>query len=504
MIIVLDIRDNVGVASENLAAGRKYPVAGASTGLYVNALTDIPGSHKIALRDIAKGEKIIKYGAPIGTASFDIPAGGFVHSHNLASALTDRRSEEYLFSGSDSGTGGSFKSTVVSEKFMGYPRSDGRGTGIRNEVWIIPTVGCINGTVRNLAKAAGEKFGSGTDGIFALVHPYGCSQLGDDLENTRRILRGLILHPNAGGVLVTGLGCENNRLSELKASLGTYDPLRIRFMECQAVEDEMQTGLGLIGELVEEASSDKRVPVPISELIIGLKCGGSDAFSGITANPLLGVLTDRLIGLGASAVMAEVPEMFGAEKFLMERSLDRKVFADMVGMIDFYNDHFLSHGVTLYENPSPGNKEGGITTLEEKSLGCIRKSGTSPIVDVVPYGEIVSKKGMNLLYSPGNDLVSSTALAAAGAQIILFTTGRGTPYGSPVPTVKIASNSKLAQTKHGWIDFDAGTLTSDGDYNSAAGSLMDLIRGIASGEIRTKNEINGHRDIAIFKSGVTL
>lgn len=508
MILKIDAADNVGVSVSNLVSGISCAVKGTDNNEQIRVINDVPKGHKVALFDIPEGSEIIKYGCRIGSAVSYISAGSHVHTHNMISELTGKTEYSRIRTRPSENIENNNKDlNEISEEVYinGYRRPNGK-TGIRNEIWIIPTVGCINGTVRNLEKAANVKFGSikGIDGVHSFEHPYGCSQLGDDLSNTREILKGLILHPNAGGVLVTGLGCENNRLDELRQSLGDYDSERILFMECQSVEDETETGLQLIGKLIETVCGDKRVPVPFSELTIGLKCGGSDAFSGITANPLLGVLTDRIVSLGAGVVMAEVPEMFGAEQLLMDRSYDETTFGSIVDMINFYKDYFLSHGENLYDNPSPGNREGGITTLEEKSLGCVKKSGAAPVVSVIKYGGQVVSRGLNLLYSPGNDLVSSTALASAGAQIICFTTGRGTPYGAPVPTVKISSNSELAEKKSSWIDFDAGNLVNDGDYSGSAKLLLNMLKDIASGTKITKNEIYDHRDIAIFKNGITL
>ncbi|MHB8961951.1 MAG: UxaA family hydrolase [Saccharofermentanales bacterium] len=506
MIIRISEKDNVGVALSSLRCGTAvglltdFTIDSPDGRPMIMVLAEIPAGHKIAIADIPAASPVIKYGQPIGYASADIHKGEHVHSHNLKSALTGNEDYSYNPVAADRPSADPSDRT-----FMGYRRQNGK-IGIRNEIWILPTVGCINGTIRNLEKRSARQYSSieGIDGIYGFEHPYGCSQLGDDLSDTRDILRGLALHPNAGGVLLVGLGCENNRLSGLVESLGDFDRSRIRFMECQTIEDEMEEGMRLIGELCSLAAADQRTSMPIDGLVVGLKCGGSDAFSGITANPLLGELTNRLVAAGASAVMAEVPEMFGAERLLMARCVDEAIYAKTVDMIQSYQNYFTGHDVAVYENPSPGNKEGGITTLEEKSLGCILKSGDAPVSDVIRYGGQIEAKGLSLLYSPGNDLVSCTALVAAGAQLICFTTGRGTPYGSPVPTLKIASGSRLAGYKSGWIDYDAGRLSEGGDFAGHARELLDLILDIASDKKKTKNEISGHRDIAIFKNGVTL
>jgi altronate hydrolase len=387
--------------------------------------------------------------------------------------------------------------------FRGYLRENGK-VGIRNEIWILPTVGCVNGTAKQLAEMLQkETNGAGVDAIVAYPHNYGCSQLGDDHENTRKILRDMALHPNAGAVLIVGLGCENNQTDAFRLFLGEYDPERVRFMETQKVEDELETGMQLLRELFAIASQDRRTDVPIGRLCVGLKCGGSDGFSGITANPLLGVFSDFLTGQGGTTVLTEVPEMFGAETLLMNRCRSEEVFHKTVHLINDFKSYFMENKQPVYENPSPGNKAGGISTLEEKSLGCTQKAGQSPVTDVLPYGERLREKGLNLLSAPGNDLVAATALAAAGCHMILFTTGRGTPFGAFVPTVKVATNSNLYLRKPHWIDFNAGTLLEGEHMDALCRRLIRLALDIAGGA-PVHTEKNNYREIAIFKTGVTL
>lgn len=443
-----------------------------------NVKVCLDNGHKYAVRDIKNGEQIIKYGFPIGVACEDIKKGEQVHSHNLKTCLAGTL--EYTYS-PDFEYPESTEPAVINV----YERKNG-DIGIRNDVWIIPTVGCVN----SIAKVLADKTGA-----FCFTHPYGCSQLGGDLEVTQKVLCGLVKHPNAGGVLVLGLGCENNNIAEFKKFLGNYDEERIRFLNCQDFDDEIAEGVKIITELQSLAEKDTRTAVSISRLKIGLKCGGSDGLSGITANPLCGKITDRLVSMGGTAVLTEVPEMFGAEQVLMNRCVDENVFTETVGLINNYKEYFISHNQPVSENPSPGNKEGGITTLEEKSLGCVQKGGTAPVTAVLDYGDIAEKAGLNLLNGPGNDMVAVTNLTAAGCHLILFTTGRGTPLGAPVPTIKIATNSAIAERKKSWIDFDAQT----GNQNS----LFDLIIETAKGK-ETKNERYGYREIAIFKDGVTL
>ncbi len=446
-----------------------------------NVCVSLETGHKIALVDIDKGADIIKYCYPIGFATQNIKKGESVHSHNMKTKLGDILSYEY---------NPRFKYLPESEpcEIMAYVRKNG-DIGIRNDIWIIPTVGCVN----PIAKQLSEKTGALT-----CSHPYGCSQLGDDNKITQLVLRGLILHPNAGGVLVLGLGCENNNIAEMKKVLGETDDERIRFLNIQDCEDEIAEGVKIINELKNIASSDKRTKVPVSALKVGLKCGGSDGFSGITANAVVGRVTDKLCSMGASAVLTEVPEMFGAETVLFERCINKEIFDKSVNLINDFKQYFKNHGQPVSENPSPGNKEGGITTLEEKSLGCVQKGGTAPVVDVLDYGETVKTQGLSLLNGPGNDIVSVTNLTAAGCHMVLFTTGRGTPLGGMVPTVKIASNDVIAERKKHWIDFSAF-----GNNDEKAQELFDLVCRVAEGEL-TKNEIYGNREIAIFKDGVTL
>ncbi len=452
-----------------------------------NVEVNLSDGHKYALRSIKNGENIIKYGNPIGHAVADIKKGEHIHSHNmktnLSSNLTYTYEPEYTPN----------KIVKTEKTFMGYVRENG-DVGVRNEIWIIPTVGCVNKIAKTLAERTGA---------YQFEHPFGCSQLGEDQSKTQLILKGLINHPNAAGVLVLGLGCENNNIPLFKTVLGDWSEKRVKFLNVQDCEDELSEGIRLIDELKAYAATFVRQPVPVSRLKIGLKCGGSDGFSGITANPLVGSFSDSLISMGGSCVMTEVPEMFGAEHLLMKRCGTVELFDKTVALINNFKDYFTRHNQVIYENPSPGNKAGGITTLEEKSLGCIQKGGLSEVVDVLDYGDTVTKNGLNLLNGPGNDIVAITNLTAAGVHIILFTTGRGTPVGAPVPTVKIATNNSIATKKANWIDFDASPLLNGTSMEDLTDSLTDYIIGVANGN-ETKNEINGYREISIFKDGIVL
>lgn len=458
-------------------------------------LQDIPKGHKFALRDIAQGENVIKYGDSIGIAKQDIQSGQWIHVHNLKTGLGDVLTYHYNKVGNNL--------TDTKESFFaGYRRENGK-VGIRNEIWIIPTVGCVNSVVTAIERQAQKYKSESIEDIISFGHPYGCSQMGDDQENTRQILANLIQHPNAAGVLVVGLGCENSNIDELKRYIGEYDEKRVKFIVTQECEDEIAESLKLIEELADYAKHYQRESISCSELIIGMKCGGSDGLSGITANPAVGRASDILISKGGSTILTEVPEMFGAEQLLMDRCANEELFDKTVDLINDFKNYFKSHNQTIYENPSPGNKEGGISTLEDKSLGCTQKSGTATINGVLMYGGEVSKKGLNLLSASGNDLVASTALAAAGAHMVLFTTGRGTPFACPVPTVKISTNSQLYEKKKNWIDFDCGSIVRGDSIDEIGEKLFEYIVETASG-LKTKSEIAGFHDLAIFKQGVTL
>ena len=449
-----------------------------------NVEVNIENGHKYAICDIKAGENVIKYGQPIGHAICDIKKGEHVHTHNIKTNLSEKL--EYTYNPAEL----CFEKIDSDLTFMGYVRENGE-VGIRNDIWIVNTVGCVNKTAERLAQLTGAKH---------FPHPFGCSQLGDDQLYTQKILAAMVHHPNAAGVLVLGLGCENNNIAEFKKVIGDYNPDRVKFLVAQEFDDEIAEGVRLINELKEYAKCFERVPVPISKLKVGLKCGGSDGFSGITANPLVGRFCDALVKMGGSCILTEVPEMFGAEHLLMDRCVDRETFDKTVSLINDFKDYYTRHNQVIYENPSPGNKAGGITTLEEKSLGCVQKGGLSPVVDVLSCGEKITKNGLSLLNGPGNDIVAVTNLMASGVHLILFTTGRGTPLGSAVPTIKIATNNALATKKASWIDFDASPCLEGKELTD---ELLSFTIEVAGGKL-AKNEINGYEEISIFKDGVTL
>ncbi len=492
-IMRLNQRDNVVVALRPLFKGECINEDGIE--LVLNS--DILQGHKIAIKDLKENEDVIKYGASIGHVTTDVKKGDWLHTHNVKTNLNDEL--EYTYKPD--------LHPVTYPKdnrtFRGYRRKNGK-VGIRNDLLIVPTVGCVNGIAELIIKGFKQNHPDlGTfDNVTILKHPYGCSQLGSDHENTKKVLADAVNHPNAGGVLVFGLGCENNTILEFEKLLGDYDKDRVKFLIAQQVEDEIETGIEILEELFENSKDDKREDIPLSELKVGLKCGGSDGFSGITANPLLGMFSDYLISQGGSTVLTEVPEMFGAEHILMARADNKETFEKIVHLINNFKHYFLSYGEPVYENPSPGNKEGGITTLEDKSLGCTQKAGTAPVVDVLDYGEKIRKKGLSLLQGPGNDLVAASNLASADCQLVLFTTGRGTPFGSYVPTMKIATNTQIFEKKGHWMDFNAGRLLTE-DKEVVLKDFIEKIISVASGE-KTRNEENDIREVAIFKTGVTL
>lgn len=489
--------DNVAVALQPLVKCKHIELAEVTVVLQ----EDIPQGHKFALCDIGEGNGIIKYGYSIGNAKADIQAGTWVHTHNIKTGLGDLL--EYTYDKQEGSlTAGNSENKDEKRYFKGYRRANGR-VGIRNEIWVIPTVGCVNNVATSIANKAQQYRTGSIDEIVAFPHPYGCSQMGEDQDNTRTILADLVNHPNAGGVLVLGLGCENSNIEELKKFIGSYDETRVKFLVSQDCEDEIEESLKIIKELSELVGQDTREDIGCEELIIGMKCGGSDGLSGITANPTVGAFSDILIAKGGTTILTEVPEMFGAETILMNRCETTELFDKTVDLINDFKQYFTDHNQTIYENPSPGNKAGGISTLEDKSLGCTQKSGSAVVKGVLAYGEPVAVKGLNLLSAPGNDLVASTALAASGAHIVLFTTGRGTPFACPVPTVKISTNSLLNQKKSNWIDFNCGTMVEDKSLEKLSEEMFEYVLAVASGK-KVRAEELGFHDMAIFKQGVTL
>ena len=525
--IKINDKDNVVVALQTIPQGTVLQVTDdVGKMLEVTAMQEIPAGHKMAISIIPQGGEVIKYGYRIGYAKEDIRAGEWIHTHNVKTGLGDLLTYQYepvvpagkaeigqdssATSGrditgkeeSETGKAESETGKAAPTTFMGFRRPDGK-VGVRNEIWIIPTVGCVNNVASAIARQANAFVKGSVEEVIAFPHPYGCSQMGDDQENTRKILADLINHPNAGGVLVLGLGCENSNIDVLKPYIGDYDENRVKFLVSQEVEDEIVESVEIIKGLIDYAAGFEREPISAGELIIGMKCGGSDGLSGITANPLVGRFSDMLVSKGGTTILTEVPEMFGAETILMNRCANEALFEKTVDLINDFKNYFKSHNQTIYENPSPGNKKGGISTLEDKSLGCTQKSGSAPVMGVLAYGETVKTKGLNLLSAPGNDLVASTALAAAGAHIVLFTTGRGTPFASPVPTMKIATNSALAGKKSNWIVFNAGVLVEDKTMEEEAKRLFDYVLDVASGT-KVCSEAAGFHDMAIFKQGVTL
>lgn len=490
-------RDNVAVALEELRAGETVSVAGAEIVLRAG----VPAGHKIALCAIPAGGEILKYGYRIGVAKADLLPGDYVHSHNVKTALNGSGEFSYhpAFAAAKDLPAAPVKT------FQGYRRAGG-AAGVRNELWVIPTVGCVNRIGRVIADRMRTRLAGRAEGVYAFEHPYGCSQLGEDHHCTQQVLAGLVRNPNAGGVLVLGLGCENNQIGDFKRVLEEtvgYDKDRVRFLIAQEVEDEVDAGLALLEDLAQQMAADKREALPLSLLRVGLKCGGSDAFSGLTANPLLGWFSDALAGAGGSCALTEIPEMFGAEEVILNRCRSEEVFRKGVAVVQGFRDYYTRHGEPVSENPSPGNRAGGITTLEDKSLGCVQKGGFSPVVDVLSYGQTLRETGLSIVEGPGNDLVAVTNLAAAGCQIVLFTTGRGNPYGGPVPTIKVATNSTLAGRKKHWIDFNAGRLLEGSSLPELGAEFFRCVIEIANGTA-ARNEENNCREIAIFKSGVTL
>lgn len=493
--------DNVVIALESFIKGDIFIV----DDIKIVVIEDVNQGHKIAIKDINKGKNIIKYGYPIGKAKNNITMGSLVHTHNVITNLNEKINYSYDFNkAQELKKIWSEENKVEKEIFINaYVRENG-DIAIRNDIWIIPTVGCVNKIANTLEIWAQDKIkNTNIDKVLALTHPYGCSQMGEDHENTKKILADLVKHPHAGGVLVLGLGCENNTIEKFKEEIGEYNPNRVKFLIAQESKDEIRDSKNLILQLIENVKKDKREKVNISKLKIGMKCGGSDGLSGISANPLVGLVCDKLAAHNSSVILTEVPEMFGAEQILMDRCINEDVFNSCTQLINNFKQYYIDNNQVVYENPSPGNKEGGITTLEDKSLGCVQKGGKAPIEGVLDYGDVINENGLLLLNGPGNDIVSTTNMSASGVNLILFTTGRGTPLGSVVPTVKIATNRQLAQNKKNWIDFDASKILNEDKYK-VRDELIDYIISLSNGDIKTKNEINNYNEIAIFKNGVTL
>lgn len=486
--------DNVGIAVEGAREGDNL----VDDQVNCVATMDIPVNHKIALQDFEEGDIIYKYGNKIGVATQKIKKGDWVHSHNMETGLSGML--EYNYHPTEKNI------SITAPKrntFLGYVRENGK-VGTRNEIWVIPTVSCVNHTTQIIVEKAREKFGHLCDGIYAFPHNAGCSQLGTDHQVTQRILASIMKHPNAGGALIVSLGCENNNLKEFRPVLGEVNENRVKFMIAQEEGNEIEAGIQKIGEIAKYISKDKREEMPVSKLRIGFKCGGSDALSGVTANPLCGKISEMVTAEGGIAILTEVPEMFGAETILMNRSDSEETFGKVVNLINDFKQYYMDYNQPIYENPAPGNKAGGITTLEEKSLGCIQKGGHCTVTDTLMYGENAHKAGLNLMNGPGNDSVSITNLVAAGAQIILFTTGRGNPLGTAVPAIKIASNTDLYRRKKHWFDFNAGTLLEGSTMESLSEEMWNKILDVCSGNLETQNEIFGYKDIMIFKNGVLL
>lgn len=494
-VMKISSNDNVVVALEKILKDEELNIDNEK----ITIAEDIDLGHKIAIHEIPINDSVIKYGEMIGVAISNIKSGEWVHTHNCKTNLNEH--EEYKYEPNA-------KSTEINHEkmnnkmFDGYRRVNGK-VGVRNEIWIIPTVGCVNDVVQYLEREAQAYLTDTVECIASFRHPYGCSQVGQDQINTQKVLANLAMHPNTAGILLVGLGCENSGIEEVKKYIKDDELYKIKSLVCQNIDDEIEVGLQLIRELIEETKGCKREAISASELIIGLKCGGSDGLSGITANPVVGNFSDLIVHLGGTTILTEVPEMFGAERLLMNRCQDEITFNKTVCLINDFKNYYVENNSPIYENPSPGNKKGGITTLEDKSLGCTQKSGNTQVVDVIKYGDTISKKGLNLLESPGNDLVAATALAASGAHVVLFTTGRGTPFASPVPTVKISSNTQLYNKKMNWIDFNAGELLEELDCSKMGEKLLNYVIEVASGK-KVKSEIQGYRDMAIFKKGVTL
>ncbi len=499
-LILLSPDDNIGVARRDLRCGLQI-----TTPRGVIALQEsIPMGHKAALCGIPRGGSVYKYAQVIGRARRPIECGEWVHVHNLELAHGQGTLEYAVESPRPPEL-----PDGLPRMFLGYRRGDGR-VGTRNHVVVVPTSNCSSHVCERIAEEVRKEAEDGVDGVFAVPHTDGCAQhTGPDIEQLERTLKGIIAHPNVCAALVVALGCEVNSLTRYCGpGMETIYGKPAAALEIQASGGTVKAvaaGVAKVHSLVEAAASCPRTEEPVGHLTIGLNCGGSDAFSGISANPALGYASDLLVGAGGTVVLAETPEIYGAEQVLTRRAADIKTGKELVRIIERYCEYAARFGATMDSNPAPGNLRGGITNIVEKSLGAVMKGGTTTLNGVIDYAERIAGKGLIVMDTPGYDPVSITGLAAGGCNLIAFTTGRGSGIGFPiVPVLKIASNSRIFRLMADNMDVNAGDiLDGNSDIREKGIEIYRQIVRAASGE-RTRSEILGHREFAPWRIGPVM
>jgi len=496
--ILLHGDDNVAIARVPLAAGTELRIGGQ---IAVTAREPIAAGHKIALVHVAPGEVVRRYGQIIGRAKQPIEPGQHVHTHNLA---FEELHFDYEFPAGET----ALPERLASPTFMGYPR-EGGSVGTRNYIAVVAASNCAAHTAEMIAHSfAGEPLPPNVDGVVAFPHGDGCGQvIGPDTLQLQRTLGGVLAHPNVAAAVILGLGCEVNQIEHY---LGPNAPRSSRLvgMTLQGsggTRGALAAARAEIAGLIEQCAAEQRVESPASRIVLGLNCGGSDSFSGITANPALGVCSDMLAAIGATTVLAETTEIFGAEHLLVRRARNRQVAEKLLSFVTGYRQYLNRFAGSFDDNPSPGNKEGGLTNILEKSLGAVAKAGTSPLTDAVDYAERVRTPGFVFMNTPGYDPVSLTGLAAGGCNLIAFTTGRGSAIGFPsVPVLKIATNSNTYRRMQDNMDLNAGAI-ADGEKSVAevGREIFDILLRVASGE-HTRAEQLGHHEFVPWRIGPVM
>lgn len=502
--------DDVAIAKVNLLAGSNLVETRHGASLQLNQL--IPSGHKFAIREVKQGQPIRRYGQVIGFAKRDITVGDHVHVHNCAVAEFER---DYAFGVDVKPV--QFVPEALRRTFMGYRRPDGKA-GTRNYIAVISSVNCSAHTVRKIAHHFTDELLAefpNVDGVISIAHGFGCAtRVGsDDYVLLQRTLAGIAAHPNVGGYILVGLGCEVNQIGELVenyhlamkeaptlrransqqtiANSQSLQPPSLTIQDTGGIRKTIEAGIDAVKELLPTVNAYQREPIPISELVVALQCGGSDGWSGVTANPVLGLACDEIVRQGGGVVLAETPEVYGAEHLLTRRAISREVGEKLVDKIHWWERHAEKHGVEIDNNPSHGNKAGGLTTIYEKSLGAVAKAGNTPLMDVYEYAEPIHSKGFTFMDTPGYDPVGATGQVAGGCNLLVFTTGRGSCFGfKPAPSIKLASNSTMFNRMEEDMDVNAGKVLDGVPMHDVANELLDTMIDVASGK-PSKSEAQG-------------